>query len=89
MNRKGFTFVEILVAITILMGLIAIAVPLYARFREDAMETKTQGELSSIYKAISMYHAYNGRYPKNFDELSGYIAITDIEQKYELNTDLE
>jgi len=88
MNKKGFTLVEILVAIVILMGLLAIAIPLYARFKDDAKEARTQGELSSVYKAISMYHAYNGRYPKNFDELSSYIAIPDIEQKYELNPDL-
>ncbi|MBU2541061.1 MAG: prepilin-type N-terminal cleavage/methylation domain-containing protein [Candidatus Omnitrophica bacterium] len=88
MDKKGFTLVEIMIVVGVLALLMAISLPILSRMRQNANEAKTQAELNSLYKAVNMYYAYNGRYPSELSELSDYITIANIDNKYELNSDL-
>lgn len=86
MKRKGFTLVEIMIAVGIVTLLLAISLPGLARMRENAGTSRVQAELSSIHKAIVMYYGYLGKFPKSWDNLKDYITIPRVEEKYELNT---
>ena len=54
-KREGFTLVELLVVITIIIILAAILFPVFARAREKAMQTKCINNLKQMGQAIAMY----------------------------------
>lgn len=88
MKRKGLTLVEIMAAVGTLCIILAFALPIFSRMRQTANETKIQAELSSLYKAYIMFYGHTGRFPQDLSELSDYITIHNIEDKYELNPNL-
>lgn len=88
MKKNGFTLVEIMIVVATLCLIAAISFPLISRSRENASEGRIQAELKSLQNAIIMYYSSTGRFPRSLNELTGYITITDIENKYELNPDL-
>lgn len=88
MKTNAFTLIELMLTVGILIILFAIVIPSFSRARENAREAKTQGELSSIYKAFTMYYGYTGKTPKNITDFKDYITITDMETKYELNPNM-
>jgi prepilin-type N-terminal cleavage/methylation domain-containing protein len=71
--RKGFTLVELLVAIGIIVILIAILIPTVSRVRYAAYAASTQQEISVIEAAVTAYHADFGAYPGPFsnDQIIG------------------
>ena len=88
MNKKGFTLIEIMIVVSIIGILTAIALPGIVSSRQRASEVRAQAELSSLYKAITMFYLHMNRFPNELSELSDYITIANIEDKYELNPDL-
>lgn len=88
MRKKGFTLVEIMIVVAILGLIIAITLPGILRMRQDAQAGKTQAELSSLYKAFTMFYLTTEQYPQGLSEFGDYITIHDIENKYELNPNL-
>jgi len=54
-DRKGFTILELLVAITVILILIAILFPVFARVRRTAQRTSCLNNLKDIGRAIRMY----------------------------------
>ena len=54
-KREGFTLVELLVVITIIIILAAILFPVFARARAKAMQTKCINNLKQMGQAIAMY----------------------------------
>jgi prepilin-type N-terminal cleavage/methylation domain-containing protein len=63
-RQKGFTLVELLVVITIIGILIAIAVPSVNRVRERAKETQVQVGLDDIVRGLELFAQDNGgNYP--------------------------
>ncbi|HHW06213.1 MAG TPA: prepilin-type N-terminal cleavage/methylation domain-containing protein [Clostridia bacterium] len=70
-NQKGFTLVELMVVVVIIGILVAIAVPVYNNITETAKEKACEANKRTIQGAVSVYHAKYGRYPENFDALTG------------------
>ncbi|MBQ4494118.1 MAG: prepilin-type N-terminal cleavage/methylation domain-containing protein [Elusimicrobiaceae bacterium] len=64
-NKKGFTLVEVLVAVLIVGILTAIAVPSYNFVVEKARATQGITTLSQIAKAQTAYNARRGNYSEN------------------------
>jgi len=87
-ERRGFTLIQLTVAIAVVTILVSIALPNLARARQNAEDTRTEKELQSIYTAIVMFETANGRRPVTWGEMRNYIPIQNIESKYELNTQL-
>ncbi len=65
-SRSGFTLVEILVVITIIGLLVAIALPALATARENARKLNCQNNLRELGKAVHMYEQDKEKYPSSF-----------------------
>lgn len=73
MQRKwmrGFTLVELLVVMAILMLLITVAAPRYFNGVERAKESALKQTLAVVRDAIDKFHADNARYPESLEELA-------------------
>lgn len=73
MQRKwmrGFTLVELLVVMAILMLLITVAAPRYFNGVERAKESALKQTLAVVRDAIDKFHADNARYPESLQELA-------------------
>ena len=79
-NRKGFTLVELLVVISIIGILSAIAIPKFSSATETAKRAKIQADLRTIDSAIMIYQASAGTTP-TWAQLSvagKYFAATPV-----------
>lgn len=61
--KKGFTLIEILVSVTILAVLTAIAVTSYSSINKKSRDTKRKSDLSQLQTALEMYRSDYGYYP--------------------------
>ena len=64
-NRNGFTAVELLVTISIIVLLMALILPAVQHARESARRTNCKDNLRQIGLASLSFHDANGRYPYN------------------------
>jgi general secretion pathway protein G len=71
----GFTILELLIVITIIMILMAVAVPLYQQHIIQAREATLKQNLQTLNKVIEMYREDKGESPQSFDDLvtAGYL----------------
>lgn len=75
-NNRGFTLMELMVVIAIIVLLAGIMVPNLANRLERAKITKTEADIAAIESAIAMYETDTGRYPEGDDPTgSGWSSI--------------
>jgi len=80
-TRRGFTFVELLVAMTIVALLSAVAVPKYHDMKRRAFATQIVGDFDVVKVACFNYYADKGRFPDDAgtgvvpDGLEPYLPI--------------
>lgn len=67
MRRRGFTMVELMVAMGVLATLIAIAIPAIQSARESARRVKCQNNLRQIVAATQSHHAAEGGLPSFYN----------------------
>ncbi|MEK7850175.1 MAG: prepilin-type N-terminal cleavage/methylation domain-containing protein [Candidatus Omnitrophota bacterium] len=70
MKRYGFTLVEIMIVVAIIVLLAAIAIPNLLRARLSANEAAAIASLKTISWAAQTYRTSNSGYPENLSELS-------------------
>lgn len=58
-QERGFTFVEVIVVIAILMILAALALPVYSSAKERARERTCMARLQQIHQALELYESDN------------------------------
>lgn len=61
--KKGFTLIEILVVVTIIMLLTATAAVSYTAFLKQSRDAKRKADLGQISAAVEMYRSNNDAYP--------------------------
>jgi type IV pilus assembly protein PilA len=61
-RSSGFTLVELLVVVVIIGVLIAIAIPLYLRYRQSAHDASTKADIHTIILEEQKYNANHGTF---------------------------
>src|SRR3982751_6521252 len=89
-RSAGFSLLELMIAMFILIILISVAVPTYERSVQHARETVLKENLWQIRRSIDQYRADKGKLPQSVDDLvqSKYLhekPMDPITQKDEWN----
>lgn len=70
-NERGFTLVELMIVVSIIALLSAIAIPRFANTIRRANEGTSRGNLGSIRSALGIYYAdMEGQYPSDLSALA-------------------
>ena len=73
--KKGFTIIELMIVLSIISLVSAIAIPKYSNITSEAKVANVQANLSNLNTAIEMYKFKNGAYPElegNQDSLGDF-----------------
>jgi general secretion pathway protein G len=68
-NCQGFSLLELMIAMFILIILLSVALPTYQYTVQHAKETVLQENIRQIENAIDQYAADKGKLPQSIDEL--------------------
>ncbi len=63
MKRKGFTLIELMIVVAIIIILASIAIPVYAKFVNRARRARVLGDFRTLQDALEAYRADWGTYP--------------------------
>lgn len=66
-KQKGFTFIELLVAVTIIMVITGVGLVNYRITSQKSRDAKRKADLESIRSALELCRAENGTYPAAID----------------------
>lgn len=94
-NQRGFTLIEMMIVISIIIILTAIAVPIYKQHVLHAREAVLKEDLYTMRNSIDQYTQDKDKAPQALDDLvsSGYMRMipkdpfTDSNQTWEPVTD--
>lgn len=80
-RRLGFTFVELMVVITIIVILITMAIPIYQKSITRAKESVLQNNLSTLRQVIDNYTYDKEKAPQSLQDLvtDGYLRAIPID----------
>ena len=76
MNQKGFATLEVILMVTVIGILAAVAVPRFTDVTAKANTAKVQADLSTLDSAIAIYEMENGKSPA-WDDLKNYVQDLD------------
>ncbi len=62
-NRKGFTLIELMIVIAIIIILAAIAIPNYLKMTERAKKSRVASDFETLATALEAYRTDWGQYP--------------------------
>jgi general secretion pathway protein G len=76
-RSRGFTLIEMLIVISLILILISIAVPIYNRSILRAREAVLRQDLFTLRQVISQYTLDKEKAPQSLDDLvsSGYLKV--------------
>ncbi|MGA8009170.1 MAG: prepilin-type N-terminal cleavage/methylation domain-containing protein [Thiomonas sp.] len=69
MGSRGFTLIELMMAITLLGVLTAIALPIYNNYREKVNDAQAQQDVVAVSTAIQSYWQYNRKFPDSLADI--------------------
>ena len=80
-GERGFSLLELLIAMFILVILLSVALPTYQRSVQQARETVLKENLWQLRRAIDQYSADKGKLPQSIEDLksSGYLRELPID----------
>src|SRR5712691_1755648 len=67
--RGGFTLMEILVVVAIVVVLAGAAVPIYMKYLDDARRDTAKITVRTIEDTLKTFHVKEGAYPANLEAL--------------------
>ena len=87
-NAAGFTFVELMVVITIIVILVTMAIPIYTHTIIRSKETVLKNNLTTLRVVIDSYSYDKGKAPQNLQDLvtEGYLKEVPYDPITGLNT---
>src|SRR4051812_6749650 len=71
MRARGFTLLELLIAMALVAMLLSLAVPRYLGSVDKAREAVLKQDLAVMRDAIDKYFGDHGRYPNSLDDMVG------------------
>lgn len=80
-GKKGFTLIELMIVISIMAILIAIALPIFLRVKNLVQKNATKGELRSLQSALELYYTDKEEYPDSIKVLVDDKYLPDAAQK--------
>ena len=80
-NEKGFTLIELMIVVSIIGILAAIAIPQFSAYRERAYKCEAAALFESVKKDIVEYYKHTGVFPKDNAE-AGLSAPENIKGKH-------
>ncbi|MGC8769027.1 prepilin-type N-terminal cleavage/methylation domain-containing protein [Calditerrivibrio sp.] len=63
--KKGFTLIELLVVVAIIAILAAIAIPQFAKYRQNAYNSAANSDIRNAKTALESYFADKQEYPED------------------------
>src|SRR5215471_8430335 len=80
-NDRGFTLVEIMVVISIILILLSMAMPIYSRSLKRAREDALRKNLESLNESIDQYTLDKQKAPKSLSDLvsAGYMKQIPVD----------
>ena len=75
--KKGFTLVELLIAMTIVVILSAMGLSIYSSIQKGGRDAKRKSDLAVIQSALEQYHADQFYYPASLT-FGGSISFTGV-----------
>lgn len=80
-GQKGFSLLELMIAMFILIILLSVAVPTYRHTVQQARETVLMENLWQMRRAIDQYGADKGKLPQSLDDLvqGGYLREKPVD----------
>ena len=76
LRSRGFTLIEMLVVITLILILLSIAMPMYNQSILRAKEARLHQDLATLNKAIQEYSLDKKKAPQSLDDLvPGYVKF--------------
>jgi general secretion pathway protein G len=74
-GNRGFTLIEMLVVISMILILLSIALPMYSRSVQRSRETRLLSDLKVLNGAVDNYSLDKGHAPQSLDDLvqAGYL----------------
>jgi general secretion pathway protein G len=86
-GQKGFSLLELMISMFILIILMSVAVPVYRITVQNARETVLKENLWQMRRAIDQYGADKGKLPQSLDDLvsDGYLREKPIDPISEKN----
>lgn len=73
-REGGFTLIEILIVVALLVGLMALLVQNFSSSTETAKEDQARIGMSQIYQSLQLYKVHNGRFPTTEQGLSALVT---------------
>ena len=70
LNQSGFSLIELLIVISIILIILAIALPKLNQAKMNAQETAALSQIQTLHKAETMYYSQFGRYATSLAEFN-------------------
>jgi len=83
-NRKGFTLIELMIVIAIIIILAAIAIPNYLRMTDRARRSRVAGDFTAVATALEAFSVDWGSYPNTPGDTPA--ALADSFGKHNIDT---
>jgi general secretion pathway protein G len=77
-SQKGFTLIELMLVLALLIILAGIAVPRLVGLDQKAEDTAIYSVGASIRSAMEVYHQFKGEYPAEVDDWQELDQLLDI-----------